>query len=358
MGRYGEIIDEGTHEYRGLTYTWEIYQDDDAESPLKYMDSPGIWIHDNATRNFGDLALVGSIWEAMEDFDKYPNGVEDAYLAWANRRYDELVKEYSPRLVLGEKLTDDRVAQIDGVRTRAKAQARHKAYGLHSIVEFFERETSGIAMMLYGFDHSGRSVSTSDFNDRWDSGAIGIVYMTPAMIRKRMLWKRITKARRAEMTQYMRDDIEAIDNWLHGYVYGYVFYDEKGDEPTWNSCWGHHDDWQASYTKQSAIEAIEGHIDGIYLDIEVARVKRFVNDTGFWLGKLRLAGEGHEWAINRRMARMQACVNRLPAWRRKDALDGFDSAYEAAITHPFMGMPGPYLAAWDANVTTSYGGIG
>ena len=350
---YGrEAVDDGEITYRGLTYTYEIVHDDDARSPIEDMTDPGIWIHDNAQRSWGQLAIGDGIWDAMHDWEKFPYGVEEAYNEWCAKRYDELVAEYNPKFVMGETLTDDRIAQLDGVRTRAKAQARREAYGIQTIVEWFERHTNGIAMVLYGFEHSMQSVSVADYGDRWDSGAIGIVYMTPKMIRDRMLWKRITKARREKIREYMRNDVEAIDNWLRGYVYGYVIYDEEGNEPTWGSCWGHYDDWKHTYTTEAAIDAIKADIDHRYLDIDVKRVERLVADTAFMLGRMAVGRDANDSLVNARMTRMRCAVEALPAWRRKEPLAVFDPAYEAAVTHPFLVA---HPTAWDSEVTTAYG---
>jgi hypothetical protein len=341
---YGrEAVESGEITYRGLTYTYEIVHDDDARSPVEDMEDPGIWIHDNAQRDWSHVAIGGGIWRDMEDYEKYPNGVEEAYEAWADKRYDALKRQYMP---------DE---ATDFVRDSVIRRAWHESHGIGSVVEWFERETNGIAMVLHGFEHGMQSVSVNDYGDRWDSGAIGIVYMTPAVIRELMGWKRITKARRAKMREYMANDVEAIDNWLSGYVYGYVIYDEKGKEPMWGSRWGHHDDWKATYTIECAIEAIKGDIEHRYLDIDVARVTRIVADTGFMLGRMAMGRDENDGLVNARMQRMRRAVEGLPEWRRKEPLAVFDPAYEAAVTHPFLGAN---PSAWDSEVTTSYGSLG
>jgi hypothetical protein len=354
MGRYGYVEHEDEVTYRGITYTYEIYQDDSShDNPLDFGDDGiGIWIHDNATRSWGGIAMGESIWAALDNAKVYPEDAEEAYSMWAEKRYDAAMERECPALF------DDAMTPSGSEVDQARKIARREAWGIQSIAEFFERETGGIARVLYGFEHSVRHVSLADFGDRWDSGAIGIVYMTPRMIRDRMMWKRITKARRKKMLGYMRQDIESLDNWLNGHIYGYVFYDEHGNEPTWNSCWGHYDELGSPYTIGEAVDAIKADIDRRFLDMDVKRVERLVAATGFMLGKMTLADEENESLVNSRMMRMRYAVERLPDWRRGEALAAFDPAYDAAVTHPFLASPTLYITAWDSNVTTSYGGIG
>jgi len=44
---------------------------------------------------------------------------------------------------------------------------------------------------IYLYDHSGLTISTQPFNDRWDSGLLGYIYVTKERVRKEYGVKRI-----------------------------------------------------------------------------------------------------------------------------------------------------------------------
>ena len=73
------------------------------------------------------------------------------------------------------------------------------------------------------YDHGGITVSTSSvypYNDRWDSGTIGFIYVTKKKIFEECMditeenWKE-----RAD--QYLEGEMETYDQYLRGDVYGY-----------------------------------------------------------------------------------------------------------------------------------------
>lgn len=61
-----------------------------------------------------------------------------------------------------------------------------------------------VALPLYVYDHSGISISTSSFNDRWDSGFLGFIYCTDKSAKKEDL---------------CRDDKATIVGMLEGWDY-------------------------------------------------------------------------------------------------------------------------------------------
>lgn len=46
------------------------------------------------------------------------------------------------------------------------------------------RENDFIILPIFLLDHSGLSISVSDFGDRWDSGQVGWIYVSPERIKK------------------------------------------------------------------------------------------------------------------------------------------------------------------------------
>jgi len=76
---------------------------------------------------------------------------------------------------------------------------------------------------LYLFDHSGITISTKDFGDRWDSGMIGFIFIDEKE------WKKMMGEdmdRSEERLQRIIDgDVETYDSYLRGDVYRYEVYE-------------------------------------------------------------------------------------------------------------------------------------
>jgi len=103
-----------------------------------------------------------------------------------------------------------------------------------------EEGETALILPLYLYDHSGITISCSAFSCPWDSGQVGYVVMTRAMILKEFgakNGKRVTKQMRAKAEKLMRAEVETYDMYLTGQCYGYTVEDADGNEID-NSCWG------------------------------------------------------------------------------------------------------------------------
>jgi len=83
---------------------------------------------------------------------------------------------------------------------------------------------------LYMYDHSGITISTSPFGDRWDSGQIGWVIFTREKALEEYGGKRITPAIKEKCENLLNSEVETYDNYLRGAVYDFTIKDENGDE--------------------------------------------------------------------------------------------------------------------------------
>jgi hypothetical protein len=101
------------------------------------------------------------------------------------------------------------------------------------------KDTGGALILpLYMYDHSGITISTSytyPYNDRWDAGQLGFIYVSYADIRKEYGVKRISSKIMERARQMLLNEVETYDNYLCGEVYGYVITDKDDNE---ESCWG------------------------------------------------------------------------------------------------------------------------
>ena len=82
---------------------------------------------------------------------------------------------------------------------------------------------------VFMLDHSCVALSTSPFNDSWDSGQVGFAWTT--LERLDYLGVRLEDAFKA-----IQGDVEAYSEWLNGECYGYVITDSEGMEV--ESCYG------------------------------------------------------------------------------------------------------------------------
>ena len=99
-----------------------------------------------------------------------------------------------------------------------------------------ENEKSLIILPLYLYDHSGITMNTTGFSCPWDSGQVGVIYVTKEKAREEYGWKSLTAARIEKLKEYLRGEVQTYDQYLTGDVYGYVVKDSTVEEL--DSCWG------------------------------------------------------------------------------------------------------------------------
>jgi len=100
------------------------------------------------------------------------------------------------------------------------------------------RDDVAVALPLYLYDHSGITMKTSPFSCRWDSGMVGVIYITKEKAFKEYDKKRLTKAFKARLSEYLENEVKVYDNYLTGSVWGYIVEDESGQDI--DSCWGYY----------------------------------------------------------------------------------------------------------------------
>lgn len=96
-----------------------------------------------------------------------------------------------------------------------------------------------ILLPLYLYDHSGVTMNTTGFSCPWDSGKVGIIFVSKEKVLKEFGWKKISKKRKEKVLDYLRAEVNTYDQYLRGEVYGFIKY--KGDEEV-DSCWGFYGD--------------------------------------------------------------------------------------------------------------------
>ena len=105
---------------------------------------------------------------------------------------------------------------------------------------------------LYLYDHSGITISTTPFNDQWDSGCVGFVLMSREQALKGWSLSKFTNNRylKDRVEKYIEATVLEYDQYLRGDVYGYKVLDQDDNEL--DSCWGFYG-WD--YAVEQATEA-------------------------------------------------------------------------------------------------------
>lgn len=96
-----------------------------------------------------------------------------------------------------------------------------------------------IALPVYLYDHGGITISTSSFSCPWDSGLFGIIAVSLEDVRKEYGWKAVTTKRREKIEEYLRGEIEMLDNYYTGEVYGVELTPKDDDTEVIHNCWGY-----------------------------------------------------------------------------------------------------------------------
>lgn len=134
------------------------------------------------------------------------------------------------------------------------------------------RAEVAIILPIFMYEHSGITISTGreyPFNDRWDSGQVGFIFVTKEQVRAEYSCKRISKKTLETATKVLEGEVKEYDQYLTGDVYGYQLYkitepdfDADSDDPEdfgeeVDSCWGY---YGADCCKQEVTSLIDWHI--------------------------------------------------------------------------------------------------
>ena len=105
--------------------------------------------------------------------------------------------------------------------------------------DFTPNDRDHIWLPVWMYDHSGvayAAAPSNPFHCPWDSGCVGLIWISKSQVRHDHGWKRITKAREDKILSYLKSEVETYSQWANGEVYGYVVKDADDEEV--DSCWG------------------------------------------------------------------------------------------------------------------------
>ena len=107
-------------------------------------------------------------------------------------------------------------------------EALHKIYDI------------AVIKKIYGYSHSGLTISTSPFSCPWDSGVLGFAIVTKEDVRENWSIKNVTKKYREHSERIIDGEIETLDQYVRGDVYSFIVEDLDGE--VIDSCSGFYGD--------------------------------------------------------------------------------------------------------------------
>lgn len=76
-----------------------------------------------------------------------------------------------------------------------------------------------IGLPVYAYVRGAIALSTSPFSCQWDSGQIGVIYVSKEKVKEMYSCKRITKKRRARILEILAGEIETLSEYANGQVF-------------------------------------------------------------------------------------------------------------------------------------------
>lgn len=114
------------------------------------------------------------------------------------------------------------------------------------------KEFDGVLLPVYMYEHSGVSLQCAPFGCSWDSGQVGFIGISRVRIFNEYGYKTLTKKRREQIEEYLKNEIEDYSKYLNGDVYYFEVLDSNGD--ILDSCGGFYD-------TESVLDSAKGEID-------------------------------------------------------------------------------------------------
>lgn len=116
-------------------------------------------------------------------------------------------------------------------------------------------------LKVWIYDHSGITLRTGESNPwgsgytSWDSYLYGVIVCDKKKACKEYGYKRACKALQEKVEKYLDGEIDDLDKWVSGEIYGFRTFDADDNEI--DSCWGF-------YSEEEAIEEAKSMVDYDY----------------------------------------------------------------------------------------------
>jgi len=128
-----------------------------------------------------------------------------------------------------------------------------------------QKEFKAVAILpIYMYDHSGQSIRTTPFGDRWDSGQIGFIYAEKDHVKECYDTLKITKQVVKKVMTTLENEVRIMNDYITGNVFRYEFFKvfsdldyERDNTKVWlGSCGGFYgnDFWDNGLMDQANIK--------------------------------------------------------------------------------------------------------
>lgn len=191
-----------------MKYRYELIQDQDPVNP-RDCDNLGTMVCWHRRYILGDEQPN----ESPEEWIRNMSGLDYDQLDAAKERFFSLLAKKSPPQTLS-----DEIALWDSADELLSEKCKN----------LFDKKY--ISLPLYLYDHSGITMSCAAFSCPWDSGQVGIIYVSKERLRQEYSSKLITPKIRDKALSVLRAEVEEYDRFLVGDCWGYEIY-EMDDDP-------------------------------------------------------------------------------------------------------------------------------
>lgn len=197
-----------------MKYKVYIEQDHDPINPRTDYDHVGVMYCEHRRYDLGDKGAEDA-FEEVEVYDLDGVSLTEDERNYAIDMFGEIVSD-----LLNEWETVEEKAEADRLQ-----DIYNELYDLDYVERRQLRSDVRIALPIYLYDHSGITISHGDFGDRWDSGCVGVHYITHEAAAREWL-EGVTDEQLEKVLEY---ELEAYDHYLQGNVWCFMIEDEDGD---------------------------------------------------------------------------------------------------------------------------------
>ena len=183
-------------------YVYKIVLDEEPESPREW-DNLGTMCCWHRRYSLGDVQPECDTQEYLADLIGWDDEKQEAvYDYWFNR--------------------------AEGSDEERHTTARNKLE--ERVAEEFDRLF--ISLQIYLYDHGSITINTSGYSCPWDSGQLGLIYVSKEKVRQEYGIKHVTKAWEDKIQGYLDQEVQVYDQYLTGDVWGFqVFEVPEGVDP-------------------------------------------------------------------------------------------------------------------------------
>ena len=119
-----------------------------------------------------------------------------------------------------------------------------------------------VSLPVYLLDHSGITLSTTDFQDQWDSGCVGVIYTTFDKIKKEDGVEEVDPDLRERGGLVLDSDVSEFNTYLNKEIYGFRLC-EKSDSGEWSEVESGWNFYGSNVNENGMLEFLEPEIADI-----------------------------------------------------------------------------------------------